>query len=53
MKYPINEKYLFTGSYAACGFEILLKRKHEPFVYQVLLIIRKKAVVNEQQINLQ
>ena len=21
------------GSYAACGFEVLLKRKHEPLVY--------------------
>ena len=26
------------GSYAACGFEILLTRKHEPLVYQVIYI---------------
>ena len=24
-----------TGEYAACGFEVLLTRKHEPLVYQV------------------
>ena len=26
---------MFVGIYAACGFEILLKRKHEPLMYQV------------------
>jgi len=28
---------LTSGSYAACGFEVLLKRKHEPLVYQVYI----------------
>jgi len=28
---------LTSGSYAACGFEILLTRKHEPLVYQVYI----------------
>ena len=28
--------YCDSGNYAACGFEILLHRKHEPLVYQVL-----------------
>jgi len=28
---------LTSGEYAACGFEVLLKRKHEPLVYQVYI----------------
>jgi len=28
---------LTSGNYAACGFEILLHRKHEPLVYQVYI----------------
>ena len=32
-----NVVRLTSGSYSACGFEILLKRKHEPFMYQVEL----------------
>lgn len=28
---------LTSGSYSACGFEVLLKRKHEPLVYQVYI----------------
>ena len=26
---------LHSGDYAACGFEVLLRRKHEPLIYQV------------------
>merc|ERR1712083_457878 len=28
---------LTSGDYAACGFEVLLQRKHEPLVYQVYI----------------
>jgi len=28
---------LTSGSYAACGFEMVLKRKHEPLMYQVYI----------------
>jgi len=28
---------LTSGEYAACGFEVLLERKHEPLVYQVYI----------------
>ena len=26
---------LHSGNYAACGFEVILQRKHEPLIYQV------------------
>jgi len=28
---------LHSGDYAACGFEVLLRRKHEPLIYQVYI----------------
>jgi len=28
---------LTSGNYAACGFEVVLKRKHEPLMYQVYI----------------
>ena len=28
---------LTSGEYSACGFEVLLQRKHEPLVYQVYI----------------
>ena len=29
---------LHSGEYAACGFEVHLKRKHEPLIYQVVYV---------------
>jgi len=28
---------LHSGNYAACGFEVILQRKHEPLIYQVYI----------------
>merc|ERR1711872_606049 len=28
---------LQSGEYAACGFEVALRRKHEPLIYQVYI----------------
>ena len=33
---------LASGNYAACGFQILLQRKHQPLIYQVSTINIKK-----------
>ena len=32
---------LTSGDYAACGFEVELRRKHEPFIYQVNIVTAK------------
>ena len=34
---------LHSGDYAACGFEVLLRRKHEPLIYQVRTKYRLKT----------
>ena len=36
---------LHSGDYAACGFEVLLRRKHEPLIYQVRTIYLLKNMV--------